>query len=351
LLPLLMAACGGRSSGAATAEPDGGSQIDAAVDAAAAPIPLFGANPNEYVGLLAFDAANVYAAFFTSEPSTTSACQWSSRWVRIAKDGSSFTVLGDAATCNFDTDASAVVVNGALYWLGEASAEDAGVAAEYAAYSSIMTMPITGGVATHVRDFDAPLDGIGTDGTNLYSTSTDEFGNGSVLRIAIDGTATTLVSGQSGAQWVGMADGNVVWASGANCAAGQECVSNAFSYVPIDGGSVTVITIAPDPVGPATVAASNLYYYDDKSAVIQVSMTGDAGTFTSAPWGSGASNPCYRLRVSGDEAIAACDGTANELLAAPRPYDSPLVDSTAFDVDDGAVYAQKGGVLEKLAPP
>jgi hypothetical protein len=335
------------STGSSTPPPS--SNLDAST--VLSPIRLASIDRGDYVGQFAFDAANVYAEIFSPISFNGNACGWKARWLRVAKDGSSSTELGDAASCELYSNRAAVALNGSLYWLGEHLPEGG------QEVTSLMTMPLTGGTAQRLHEFPTLVENIGTDGTSLFAvtlgTSTNFYGDGTVLRLATDGTPTTLAEKQVAPGWVGITDGILVWSTATDCdIENSSCQSTTLLRMPTAGGAPELIVKRSGRVYPAHATAGAVFYYDG-SEIERVALDGTVSPFAATPWnGGGTFSGIDELRVLGDEAIAGASvGTDNYLLAVPRAFDPPFVDFATFDVDDRLVYAQRDGGLERIPPP
>jgi hypothetical protein len=219
-------------------------------------------------------------------------------------------------------------------------------------------MPTTGGSATRLRDFPQGLDGIGTDGSNLFAVSTgtdaNYYSDGAVLRLGLDGTPTTLASNQTAARWIGITNGALVWSVSTDCGfENTNCQSTTFlssSTTAEDGGAATIAVVAGS-FYPATASNGSIFFMGSTS-VLRLSLSGSQTTFVTVPWESNGYLPIDRLRISGTEVIAGSDDTDTDyLLAQPIPFDPPFVQSVVFDVDNGFAYAQLDGGLQRLPVP
>ena len=340
------AACGGRNDSGGVAADAGLADGDAGNSLPAEPVPLLDAG-NEYLGLLTFDDAYVYAALFNPLVGDIS-CTWTGRWVRIAKDGSSSTPLGDVPTCVLHTAARADIVDDAIYWLDYPGAGTPAMA------TALMKLPKTGGTTTEVARFAGyAFDNFGTDGRSFFVTDigsgTVDNPDGIVARIEKDGTMTKLAVQQIVPRWVGVTSTDVVWSTLDDCSIGNSppCRSTTFKRASTAGGAPTPVGNVPAPiVYPTTVANGAVYFYDGAGNVRRLPLDGSAATSIPAPWRKVDTD---RIRVSGEEIVATEGSNPYGLLGTPNGLYLPLIDNPTIEVDARFVYASSRSTIVKLA--
>jgi hypothetical protein len=347
LLCLACAACD-RSNPYVT--PDSGTTDGGSDDSGPpAPVQLLPVPQNDLLGMLAFDETYVYAALFSSLQGGGQSCTWTGRWVRVAKDGSSVTELGDAPVCVLYDSARAEIVGDSLYWLNYPGAGANSVA------TALMKLPKTGGTSTQVGLFPGrAFDNFGTDGRSFYVTewgsATLGQADGFVARIDADGTMTMLAQQQYFPRWVGVTATDVVWSTPDDCGAGMlDCQSTTFYRAPTGGGARVAFGKASSGlVYPTTLSDDAVYFYDGSASVRRIGFDFSAAAFVSALWGM--DHP-YRIRIAGDEVVATKGGNPYYLLTAPRANAVSFLDNVAFEIDGKFLYIQSKGALVKMAVP
>jgi hypothetical protein len=301
---------------------------------------LGGLAPGEFVPNLGVDDTAAYAAIVTGVV-TAEGCQ-SSRWVRLAKDGSGETELGSTQSCVMRWTAPMVVGPTDLYWIANSWPPG---------QSTVMSIPKTGGQARAVLSTDQTVSSLRGDGTYLYvvetGTSANAYADGSVVRVPVAGGASqAVVTGQAQLSHVEVDGDRLVWAA-VKQGADRSLV---FWSAPANGGTPVEFQAVPDTLSDASGFANGLLYFNESDVggvwrVQSLSMQGAVSTVVAGL--SDAYGVPDVMVVESDEVMVPSGGAAPSLEAFPRAFatHTPLDPNSwpALATGDGFVYYVQAG--------
>jgi hypothetical protein len=307
----------------------------------------------EYATLMAEEGDLLYVAVYT--PAAAEVCS-TSRWLRIAKDGSNVEDLGPTGGCHFLIPNNVVMTSDRLYWLDWDGTSP-----------SLMSFPKAGGrfarVATYPGHLLMYLVG---GGDALYATERSMASDLiSIVRIGYDGQTTTIIPEQGAIGPSAVIGGSLFWLVVPNPPPCASC-RHEIRVSPLDGGPSSVV-FPSMPLDLQIHAADGwLYFIQGERRVGRVSPAGKVEEVTQLipitnriPLGGQGS-----LRVVRGEALLSNENGANSWLAtAPRQLAWPSftgsspdgvpwsLDSSVFEVDATHVFFTAKGGIHRLRLP
>ena len=235
--------------------------------------------------------------------------------------------------------------------------------------ASVMRAALDGSKASTVvfvdpaPDSDVFYGDIAVDATSIYwaylgTWRTDHYEDGAILRVSlVDGTSTTLASGQSGPYSIAVDASSVYWV---NDGASRDDRQSSLMKVALEGGLVTTLDASPSGHSAIALDATNVYWTSPDGTVMKLPLEGGSPIMLAAGqsspmaiavdtaavyWANQGDGTIMKVPLQGGAPTTLASGQSN--INAAIAVDATSVYWTSYGTADNSY---QDGMVLKLTP-